>query len=358
MRLIRRRRSTLPIRHSGPDHPAVETDGLSKRFGDVVAVDDVTLGVLHGEIMALLGPSGCGKTTFLRLIAGFEHPDEGSITLGGRSVAGNGSFVPPERRHVAIVFQDYALFPHMCVADNVGYGLSGPGCDGRVGEVLHLVRLTDVANRFPHELSGGQQQRVALARALAPKPDIILFDEPFSSLDAALRTRMRDEVRSILKEAGATAIFVTHDQEEALSLADRVGIMRDGRLHQVDTPERVYTRPADTFVAAFVGGANLINAVGDGEQVTCALGTFRPLNRPWTGPVTVVVRPESLRIQYDTNGTAVVVEATYYGHDQLVHVRLGNGEVVNARLGTSRFFEPGDHVAVSMIADEVIALRA
>lgn len=331
---------------------------MSKRFGDVVAVDNVSLEVPRGEILALLGPSGCGKTTFLRLVAGFEQPDAGEVALGGRSVAGNGSFVPPERRRVGIVFQDYALFPHLCVADNVSFGLSGPGCDARVREVLHLVGLTGLADRFPHELSGGQQQRVALARALAPRPDIILFDEPFSNLDAALRARVRDEVRAILREAQATAIFVTHDQEEALSLADRVGIMRDGRIHQVDTPERVYTRPADAFVAAFVGGANLIRATSDGQTVTSPLGSFRPLNTPPDGATTLIVRPESVRIRYDARGAAVVLDATYYGHDQLVHVRLGDGELVSARLGTSRFFEPGDHVSVSVVADEVIAFAA
>jgi iron(III) transport system ATP-binding protein len=355
VRLPRRRQATLPVRHSGPDHPAVECRGLSKRFGNVDAVADVSLQVPRGEIVALLGPSGCGKTTFLRLVAGFERPDAGSIALGGRSVAGNGSFIPPERRHVAIVFQDYALFPHLCVADNVGYGISGPGCDARVREVVHLVGLTGVGDRFPHELSGGQQQRVALARALAPRPDIILFDEPFSSLDAALRAKMRDEVRTILHEAEATAIFVTHDQEEALSLADRVGIMREGRIHQIDTPERVYTRPADPFVAAFVGGANLVRATGDGEHVTCAFGTFRPLNTPPSGPTILVVRPESLHIRHDAGSDAVVTEATYYGHDQLVELRLGNGEIVRSRLGTSRFFEAGDHVTTTVAGDEVIA---
>ncbi len=345
----------LPTRHSAKDVLAVDCRGLTKRFGDVTAAEDVTLEVPRGEILALLGPSGCGKTTFLRLVAGFEHPDGGSIHLAGRSVAGNGSFVPPERRHVGIVFQDYALFPHLCVGDNVAFGLSGPGCDVRTRDVLHQVGLTGLAERFPHELSGGQQQRVALARALAPRPDIILFDEPFSSLDAALRIKVRDEVREILREAEATAIFVTHDQEEALSLADRVAIMREGRIHQVDTPERVYTRPADPFVAAFVGGANLLDAESDGKHVTSALGTFGPLNAPPKGRVTLIIRPESLRLHYDARSTAVVVAATYFGHDQLVEVRLEGGEVVRVRLGTSHFYEAGDHVAVSVVPDEVLA---
>ena len=328
---------------------------LTKSFGDTTATEDVTLQVSRGEILALLGPSGCGKTTFLRLVAGFEHPDRGALFLAGRPVAGNGTFVPPERRHVGIVFQDYALFPHLCVGDNVAFGLSGPGCDARTRDVLHQVGLGGLVDRFPHELSGGQQQRVALARALAPRPDIILFDEPFSSLDAALRVKVRDEVREILREAEATAIFVTHDQEEALSLADRVAIMREGRIHQIDTPELVYTRPADPFVAAFVGGANLLAATADGKQVTSALGTFGPLNAPPAGSVTLIVRPESLRLRYDAGSDAVVESATYFGHDQLVEVRLPNGEVVRVRLGTSHFFDEGDPVAVSVVPDEVLA---
>jgi iron(III) transport system ATP-binding protein len=336
----------------------VACEGLTKRYGPVVAVEDFSLEVVSGEILALLGPSGCGKTTFLRLVAGFERPDAGSIALAGRDVASRGHFVPPERRHVGVVFQDYALFPHLCVGDNVAFGLSGAGCDARVREVLHLVGLGAAAARYPHELSGGQQQRVALARALAPRPDIILLDEPFSNLDAALRSRVRGEVKDILRAATATAIFVTHDQEEALSLADRVAIMQDGRLHQVDTPERIYTRPADDFVAAFVGGANLLEAKGDGKCVTCALGTLRPRGDPPAGPATLVIRPESLRVRYDEKGNAVILGVTFYGHDQVIDVRLADGSSLNVRMGPGRFFEAGDPVSVSVLEHEVIAFPA
>jgi iron(III) transport system ATP-binding protein len=358
MKLLRRRTSRASLERRSSGSPAVTTRGLSKRFGEIVAVDDVTLDVPRGEILALLGPSGCGKTTFLRLIAGFERPDAGIVSLGGRDVAGNGSFVPPEKRRVGVVFQDYALFPHLCVGDNVGFGVKGPDCDSRVRDVLHLVGLSGLSDRFPHELSGGQQQRVALARALAPRPDLILLDEPFSNLDASLRRRVRTEVREILRHAQATAIFVTHDQEEALSLADRLAIMAAGRIHQVASPARIYTRPDDLFVAGFVGGANIVGGTGDGAEVTCPLGRFRPFNAPPSGPVMLVVRPESLTLRADAEGDTVVVSSTYYGHDQTVKVRLRDGEVVDVRVGTDRFYRAGQRVAVSVVPDEVIAFAA
>ncbi len=314
--------------------------------------------MVHGEILALLGPSGCGKTTFLRLIAGFEHPDAGSIDLGGRRVAGGGAFLQPEHRRVGVVFQDYALFPHLCVGDNVAFGARGLDCDSRVRNVLGLVGLSDVADRYPHELSGGQQQRVAIARALATEPELILLDEPFSNLDATLREHVRTEVREILRRAEATAIFVTHDQEEALSLADRVAIMADGRIHQVATPERIYTRPEDLFVAGFVGGANIVHGIGDGDRVKCPLGTFRPLNPAMAGEVRLVVRPESIRLRIDEGGNALVQSTTYYGHDQMVEVLLEDGALVSVRIGPGRFFEAGDRVALRVIPDEVLSFPA
>ena len=215
--------------------------GLAKAFGVVRAVDDFTLELEGGTIAALLGPSGCGKTTALRLIAGLERPDAGTVTVGGRELAGPGTFVAPERRRIGVVFQDYALFPHHDVAGNVAYAL-GRGADpARVREVLELVGLGEHGARPVHELSGGQQQRVALARALAPTPELILLDEPFSNLDAGLRERLREEVREIIRRAGVTALFVTHDQAEALSIAETVAVMRDGRVEQLGTPEEVYS---------------------------------------------------------------------------------------------------------------------
>lgn len=224
----------------GPDAGVVVCEGLTKRFGPVLAVDRVDLRIRRGEVVAILGSSGCGKTTFLRLVAGFDRPDEGSIRLSGKEVVGGGPFVPPERRRVGVVFQDYALFPHMTAGANVAYGL--PRRDfgraarrQRVLELLELVGLAGLGHRYPHELSGGQQQRIAIARALAPSPEVVLLDEPFSSLDAGLRAQVRLEVQEILRSVEATAVLVTHDQEEARSLAARVAVMQSGRILQVDT---------------------------------------------------------------------------------------------------------------------------
>jgi ABC-type Fe3+/spermidine/putrescine transport system ATPase subunit len=234
--------------------------GLTKRFGALEAVAALDLDVFGGELLALLGPSGCGKTTTLRLVGGFERPDAGTVDLAGVPVAGPDVFVPPERRRIGVVFQDYALFPHLTVAANVGYGVRDRSARrARAAEMLELVGLGNKATRRPHELSGGEQQRVAIARALAPDPAILLLDEPFSNLDAALRLRVRAEVRDILLAANATAVFVTHDQEEALELADRVSILNKGKIEQLGTPEEVYEKPASAFVLKFLGNVNLFH---------------------------------------------------------------------------------------------------
>jgi iron(III) transport system ATP-binding protein len=256
--------------------PAVRIEGLRRTFDDVVAVDGVDLEVRPGEVMTVLGPSGCGKTTVLRCLAGLEVPDAGTIDIGGRRVAGPGAGVPPERRRVGMVFQDVALFPHLSVADNIGYGLRrDPDRAVRVRELLELIDLADAADRMPHHLSGGMQQRVAVARALAPRPDVVLLDEPFSSLDAALRTQLRGDVREILRSAGTAAVFVTHDQDEALTLGDRMAVMVRGRVEQVDAPEVIYGEPATPFVATFVGTANLVHAEIHGGHATTRLGPVR-----------------------------------------------------------------------------------
>lgn len=337
-------------------------EGLTKRFGSVAAVDHVDLRIRRGEIVALLGPSGCGKTTFLRLVAGFEQPDEGSIQLVGREVAGSGPFVPPERRRVGVVFQDYALFPHMTAGANVAYGLNRRSFGRaarrqRVQALLELVGLASLGNRYPHELSGGQQQRVALARALAPSPSVVLFDEPFSSLDATLRVQVRLEVHEIIRSAKATAVFVTHDQEEALSLADRVAVMQSGRILQVDTPDRLYASPVDRFVAAFVGDADIVRGVSDGNQVTCVTGVLRPSASMPAGPVDVVLRAENVRLRLDGQGHALVLRSTYFGHDQLVEVAMEDGTRLRSRMGPAHRFESGDRVAVT-VAGNVTAFPA
>ncbi|MFO7172992.1 MAG: ABC transporter ATP-binding protein [Bacillota bacterium] len=243
--------------------PPLVAEGLTKRYpgSPLPAVRNLHLEVRAGEILTLLGPSGCGKTTTLRLLAGLEHPDAGAIYVQGRLVCGPGVWVPPERRGVGMVFQDYALFPHLTVAENVAFGLRGLSRgerERRVSELLSLVGLRGLARRYPHELSGGQQQRVALARALAPRPAVVLLDEPFSNLDAALRVQMREEVRRILKEYGATAVLVTHDQKDALAISDRIAVMNRGAVEQLGTPQEVYASPRTTFVARFVGQTNLL----------------------------------------------------------------------------------------------------
>ncbi|HEX2027792.1 MAG TPA: ABC transporter ATP-binding protein [Nitriliruptorales bacterium] len=339
--------------------PAVACVGVHRSFGDTVALAGLDLTVERGRVTALLGPSGCGKTTTLRLIAGLDRPDAGRIELAGRVVATATAAVPPERRRVGMVFQDYALFPHLTVAGNVGYGLHAlPRAERqrRVAEAIELVGLTGLEGRLPSELSGGQQQRVALARALAPGPDVVLLDEPFSNLDAALRATVRADVRRILREADTTAVFVTHDQEEALSLADEVAVLGGGRIHQVDDPHTLYTRPATRFVATFVGDADLLPGRQTGRfQVDTALGlvpTVGPVSSPL---VDVVVRPESLRLAESGSGGGRIESVAYFGHDQLVRLRLGDGTVVRSRLGPEPNLRPGDRVDVRLCGP-VVAL--
>jgi iron(III) transport system ATP-binding protein len=312
--------------------PAVEVEHLVKTFGRVRAVDGISFTVPRGRILALLGPSGCGKTTVLRLIAGLERPDAGRVQLDGRLVADGHTCVPPERRQVGMVFQDYALFPHLRVADNIGFGLPrGPARAQRVEALLVQVGLGGLGRRWPHELSGGQQQRVALARALAPQPRVLLLDEPFSNLDAELRARVRSEVRAILREAGVTAIFVTHDRDEALSLADEVAVVEAGRILQRAAPEVLYRLPASPAVAQAVGDADFLEGQAWGHEAECALGRVR-LVRPAEGPVTLLFRPEGLTLEPDEHGPAAVVAREFYGHAQVVTVRLPTGAELRVRL--------------------------
>ncbi len=279
--------------------PIVQVTGLTKRYASHAppAVDRLDLSVQRGEVLCLLGPSGCGKTTLLRLIAGFESPDAGSVQVAGKVVASSTMMVRPEHRRIGFVFQDFALFPHLTVLDNVAFGLKGSRDQkrARAAEVLALVGLTVFDSRFPHQLSGGQQQRVALARALAPQPHILLLDEPFSNLDASLRGSTRDEVRSILARSGITAVMVTHDQEEALSFGDRVAVMRDGRLEQVGTPEEVYFHPQTAFVASFLGRTNLLRGSASGRCANTSVGSV-PLAANADGRVIISLRPDHLEL--------------------------------------------------------------
>ncbi len=334
--------------------PMVRISGVSKSYGPVKAVRGLSLELEPGRILALLGPSGCGKTTTLRLLAGFEHPEAGEIEIGGRTVAGRNTFVPPEKRKVGMVFQDYALFPHLTVEQNVAYGLPrNKKRNGRVAEVLSIAHLDGLGDRMPHELSGGQQQRVALARALAPEPAVVLLDEPFSNLDATLRNRVRAEMRGILKDAGATAIFVTHDQEEALSLADEVAVVLDGAIMQTASPEDLYLHPASREVAEFVGQANFIPGTAEEGRVRCALGDI-PAEGTADGEVEVMLRPESLLLRALPDGEATVVGREFYGHDQQIELRLDSGETLYSRLVGRHGFESGERVSIGVWGPVVV----
>jgi iron(III) transport system ATP-binding protein len=336
----------------------VELRSVSKSFGPVRAVEDVTLEIGRGELVAVLGPSGCGKTTLLRLIAGFERPDGGSIAVGDRELASRAAFVAPEHRRVGVVFQDYALFPHLSVERNVGFGLvRRPRAERErlVRRTLELVGLQHKAASHPHELSGGERQRVALARALAPGPGLILLDEPFSSLDATLRAGLRREVELILRDAGATTLLVTHDQEEALSLADRLAVMRDGRIVQVGVPQEVYGRPASRWTAGFLGEVNVLAGVARGSGVETELGVF-DLGAPASGSVHVAVRPEQLLLRSDASGNAEVVAREFRGHDVLYRLRHEGGRAVLVQLPSLELYDVGARVFVRPAPDAVTCL--
>ncbi len=330
-----------------PDSEAVACRDLRKSFGSVRAVESLSFALRRGELLALLGPSGCGKTTALRLIAGLERPDGGTIHLGGRLVSGPGVFVPPNRRRVGLVFQDYALFPHMTVERNIAYGLAGrDDRRQRVAEMLALVGLDGLGGRYPHALSGGQQQRVALARALAPQPDIVLLDEPFSNLDVALRRQVREEVQRILYEAGVSAILVTHDQDEAMSMADCMGVMFDGAIVQTGAPRALYDDPATRRVAEFLGEANALPGEARGDVAATALGDLA-LRRPARGAVDVLIRAEQIALAGPGQGVpAAVTRVMYYGTHQHVWAALDEGATVKARCAPDARWRAGERVAL------------
>ncbi len=304
---------------------SLEIRDLVVRYGQVTAVERATLDVAAGAFAALVGPSGCGKTSILRAIAGFETPAEGSISIGGVVVAADGRFVPPERRHIGMMFQEGALFPHLSVADNVAFGATRE----RAAEMLRLVGLESLAFRFPHELSGGQQQRVALARALAPSPRAILLDEPFGGLDASLRVALREEVRAILRASETTAILVTHDQEEALSIADQVSVMHRGHILQTGSARDIYDRPATLDVAALIGDANLFEAAIAAGRVATPFGALA-IDAP-DGACAVRIRTEDLCV-VERGAPGIVVSSRFFGHDVVDEVQLDDGGLFRVRL--------------------------
>jgi iron(III) transport system ATP-binding protein len=345
-------------------NPAVRLSGIRKAFGNLVALHDVDLELQPGSLLALLGPSGCGKTTCLRLIAGFERPDRGRVEIDGCCVASPTSAVPPERRRVGLVFQDLALFPHLSVRQNVEYGVRrDPDRVSRADEMLELVGLRPDAARMPHELSGGMQQRVALARAMAPRPDVLLLDEPFSNLDQAMRTQLRAEVRQILRDARQSAIFVTHDQGEALTMADRVAVMARGRVLQVASPEILYAEPRDPYVATFIGVSNLVSAeVRDGVAMT-RFGSVRLVESRSpipTGHTLCLLRPEHFRVQLGLDDDAgrgwEVMDRRFSGSEILLELQSSDGERIWVEAGDRiRHLGLGDRVSVRVRDVETVA---
>jgi iron(III) transport system ATP-binding protein len=331
---------------------AIDAVGIHKSFGKTPALAGASLEVAEGSLVALLGPSGSGKTTMLRVIAGFESPDAGAVAIGGRTVAGPGIWEEPERRRIGMVFQTGALFPHLTVARNVGFGNASAA---RVDECLALVGLADRGKSYPHELSGGERQRVALARALAPEPEVVLLDEPFASLDAGLRNALREEVAGILRSAGTSALLVTHDQQEALSLADVVAVMRSGRVEQTGSPRDVYARPTSRWVAEFLGDAEVLPGTASNGVVECALGTFAA-DPALRGTVEVVVRPDAISItaapmgldNRDDGIPATIAARWFYGHDQVVSVELADGLRVRSRGSGTQSWDVGDAVRVGV----------
>jgi iron(III) transport system ATP-binding protein len=373
--------------------PVLSCQNITKRFdkAEAPAVNQVSFDLHKGDLLGLLGPSGCGKTTLLRLMAGFERPDvggleaaggleTGNIELAGQRVCGQGEWVPPERRQVGVVFQDYALFPHLCVLENVAFGLKQLCRRGKLpksqiqtlaDEAIQLVGLSGMAKRYPHELSGGQQQRVALARALAPRPPLILLDEPFSNLDVQVRLRLRQEVRDILKNVGASGIFVTHDQEEALAIADQVAVMQSGRLVQLDTPEGIYQHPRSRFVAEFVTQANFVPAIRQAEGWQTALGLLKlaPQLVEDAAHGEVMIAQEDLEIvdysggdtggdnagnaDDDKNGALLVQGRQFLGRVYQYSLLMASGQVLQVRSPIHQRWDVGDRVAVKINCENV-----
>jgi iron(III) transport system ATP-binding protein len=350
----------------GGDDAVLELDGLRKSYGTETVVEGLSLSVREGEILTLLGPSGCGKTTTLRLIAGLERPDGGAVRLNSEPMSGS-SFVAPEDRGVGVVFQEFALFPHLTARENVAFGLKDrpdSEVESRVDDLLELVDLAGQGDSYPDQLSGGQQQRVALARSLAPEPDILLLDEPFSNLDVDLRVEMREEVRKIIKRTGVTAVSVTHDQEEALSISDRVAVMNDGRIEQVGDPETVFQHPESRFVAAFLGYASFVPGYVSGDAVETDLGTvpreqIHGLAREYDHTrIDLLVRPDDVSarpVADAAEGCGRVVGRRYLGPTFLYQIELDTGESIQCMHNHDETIPESGSVDLALEADHELA---
>jgi iron(III) transport system ATP-binding protein len=343
----------------------LELDGVSKHYGDEPVIRDLSLSVREGEILTLLGPSGCGKTTTLRLVAGLERPDTGEVRLNGEVVSGPGTFTAPEQRGIGVVFQEFALFPHLTARENIAFGLhewDEAERAGRVDEMLSLVGLDAQGDSYPDELSGGQQQRVALARSLAPEPAMLLLDEPFSNLDVDLRVEMREEVRRILKQAGVTAVSVTHDQEEAMSISDRVAVVNEGQIEQAGRPERVFQHPESRFVAGFLGHASFLSGYVRGAEVETGVGVVpRDQIHGLAGEydmtrIDVLVRPDDVSARpTDDGANGRIVTRRYLGPTILYEVELDNGDRVQCMHNHDEQVDLDEPVCVTLEADHDLA---
>ena len=334
----------------------LEVEGLRHSYGDHEVVRGLAFSLRHGAIGCLLGPSGCGKTTVLRCIAGFEPVQEGVIRIAGRVVSAPGNTVAPERRRVGMVFQDYALFPHLDVAGNIGFGLRGER-DARVRELAALVGLSGELDKYPHEISGGQQQRVALARALAPRPELLLLDEPFSNLDVDLRERLSHELRDIIKASGATAILVTHDQHEAFAMADEIGILHEGRIQQWDSAYNLYHRPANRFVADFVGQGVFLPARAHGSgQLEIELGVLQG-DAGGKDNLEVLLRPDDVVHDDAAPTQAEVVHKAFRGAEILYTLRLASGRKVLALVPSHHNHALGERIGIRLDVDHVVAFQ-
>ena len=329
--------------------PALECTGLVKGFGQTPVLNGLNLSLQQGHVLSLLGPSGCGKTTTLRVIAGFEQPDRGTVKVNGQIVGGAGRHVPPENRKVGIVLQEGALFPHMSVEQNIAFGLSkDPQMEERIREVLDLGGIENLRRRMPHELSGGQHQRVALARALAPRPKVLLLDEPFSNLDPRLREQVRKDVLRMLKESQVSTVFVTHDQEEALLLGDEISVMNHGQIEQSDRPEMIFHRPATRFVAEFMGIADFLPAWRNGDTVMTDVG---PIDWPQPNPegeLEVMVRPDCLVCRPSDEGQGIITDREFRGPFYLYQVSLPSGSSVRCLLTHTRAYPVGTPVEIAL----------